>query len=122
MLIRGLWKPFPDIMCGRVVIDIQVKKVSYIEVVTDFYPKRVYRCPYLTQLVNQIYGVGLREYAKILMAVSICRMPPVFVFSTHVENKESCFLMCVVHMKLILRAEANYDCTTETSDEFLFMR
>ena len=25
-------------------------------------------------------------------------------------------------MKLILRAEANYDCTTETSDEFLFMR
>ena len=32
------------------------------------------------------------------------------MFSTRVENKKSCFVMCDVRMLLIGHAEASYDC------------
>ena len=67
----------------------------------DFYPKRMYQCPCLTYTVNQIYDDGLREYTEISSAILIYKLSPLFVFSTRVENKKSCFVMCDVRMLLI---------------------
>ena len=62
-------------------------------------------------VIKQIYDDSLSNYAEILTALSIYKSGSALIFTTHVENKESCFLMCDQHMSLILRAEANYDCT-----------
>ena len=50
----------------------------------DFYPKKVYSCPCLTYLINQIFDADIRE---ILLAVAICKMLSTLVFSTRVENR-----------------------------------
>ena len=68
----------------------------------DFCPKRVYQCPCLTYIVNQIYDDSFCEYTEISNAISIYKSLPVFVFLTRVENKKSCFALCNVHMLLIL--------------------
>ena len=86
----------------------------------DFYLKRVYSCPCLTYTVNQICDDGLREYTEISNTILIYKLSQVFAFSTRVENKRSCFVMCDLHILLILHAEASYDCTSETNDDFLF--
>ena len=71
----------------------------------DFYPKKVYLCPCLTYLTNQVFDADICECSKILQAVSNCKMSPTLVFSTRVEYSTSCFLIFAVHLELILLAE-----------------
>ena len=93
-----------------------------IKVAADFYPKRIYHCPCLLQLVKQIYHDDFRGYSEIVTAVSIFKPSSTLVFSTRVENNEICFLMCNVHMLVILQAEANYDCgcVSQSEDDYIF--
>ena len=63
---------------------------------------------------------SLCNYAEILDPLSIYKSESTLVFTTCGENKESCFLMCNQHMSLILHDKANYDCPSESNDDFLF--
>ena len=93
--------------------------MSY-EVPVDFYSRKVYRCPCLTYLINQIYDVDIGGHSQILKPVLYCRMIPTQVFSTRVENKTSCILVCATHLEIILMAETKYFCTLEDDGDFLF--
>ena len=93
---------------------------NIIKLPADFYPKKMYRCPFLMHVVKQIYDDDFRDYTEVLAALSNYKPSSTLVFTTQVENnKESCFLMCDQHILLILRAEANYDCASESDDNFL---
>ena len=56
--------------------------MSY-KIPANFYPTKVYRCPYLTYLSNQIYDADIREYSQILKN---CKMTEMQIYITRVEN------------------------------------
>ena len=71
--------------------------------------------------IYQIYHDDFRLYAKILQAVALFKPSSIpLVFSTLVENEQSCFLLCDNHMELVLRVEVHYDCTSEEEDDLIF--
>ena len=43
------------------------------------------------------------------------------VFSTRVENRTSCFIICAVHLDLILMTETKYLCASYAESHFYFM-
>ena len=59
------------------------------KVPAEFYPKKLYRCPCLTYLINEIYNAGTWKYSLILKAIEIGKMLSIFVFGTRTEDKTS---------------------------------
>lgn len=43
---------------------------NIIKLPTDFYPKKMYRCPFLIHVVKQIYDDYFRNYTEALAAIS----------------------------------------------------
>ena len=84
----------------------------------NFIPKKVYRCPCLTYVVNQIHDANIRSYQLILDAISKSCLVEEQVFSLRVENKTSCMLLCQAYLILIL-SEAKYECTSQSDSNFL---
>ena len=82
-----------------------------IRVPANFYLGKVYYCLYLMEFVSQIY------HDENLKAVAFFKP---LVFSTCVENKQSCLLLCDNHMELVILVEAHYDCTSEEEDDLIF--
>ena len=68
----------------------------------NFIPKKVYRCPCLTYVVNQIHDANIRSYQLILDAISKSCLAEEQVFSLRVENKASCMLLWQAYLILIL--------------------
>ena len=68
----------------------------------NFLPRKVYRCPCLMHIVNEICDANTCNYSLILETISKSCVAPGQVFNFHVENKTSCMLMCQVHLILIL--------------------
>ena len=54
-------------------------------------------------------------------ALTIYKMSSTLAFNTHVENRTSCFIVCPVHLDLILMAETKYLCASERESDFYFM-
>ena len=48
-------------------------------------------------------------------------MSPMSVFSILVENRINCFIVCAVHLDLILLAETKYLYTSEAESDFFFI-
>ena len=46
--------------------------MSLTEVHSEFYPKKLYRCPCLIYLIGQIYDAGNRNFSQILSAITNC--------------------------------------------------
>ena len=85
----------------------------------NFIPRKVYRCPCLMHIVNEICDANIRSYSLILKTISKSCITPEQVFSLHVESKTSCMLMCQGHLILTLLSETEYECTSQSDNVFL---
>ena len=85
----------------------------------NFIPRKVYRCPCWTYVVNQIHDANICSYQLILDAIAKSGLAEEKVFSLRVENKTSCMLLCQVHLILTLLPKTKLECTSQSDSDFL---
>ena len=86
----------------------------------NFIPRKVYRCPCLVHIVNEIYNTNIGSYLLILETTSkFTSIGAEQVFSLRVKNKASCMLVCRAHFMLTLLSETKYKCTSQSDNDFL---
>ena len=68
------------------------KKIS--ERYENFFPRKVYRCPCLIHLFNEIYDASIRSYSLISERISKSCITPEEVFSLCEGIKTNFMMMC----------------------------
>ena len=73
----------------------------------NFFPKKVYHCPCLTYVINQIYDADIRSYTEILLAISnYSQGGQVFTL----KDKTNCLIMCQAHIIITMLSKVKYGC------------
>ena len=85
----------------------------------NFFPKKVYHCPCLTYVINQIYDADIRSYTDILLAISnYCQRGQVFTLC--IKDKTNCLIMCQAHIIKTMLSKVKYGCTSRSEKDLLF--
>ena len=84
----------------------------------DFFPKKVYRCPYVLPAVKHYFKNDKHSLDKILESVYSLDygelLPFSEIFCTKVGNeKEDCPIVCVKYLGIVLISKRKFKCTTE---------
>ena len=74
----------------------------------DFYPKKMYWCPCLTYLFNEIYNADICNYSTILKAITIGKMLPILLFCTKTDRRMNGIAVCTLNLKQFLLAGLHF--------------
>lgn len=75
----------------------------------NFFLKKIYRSPYLTHVVNQVFYENIGNYNDIRKTINdLCQGGGGKTSGIPVENKTNAMIICYVHMNIIALSEMNY--------------
>lgn len=88
----------------------------------NFYPKRIYPCPCLSYILNQVVSTeNVTGYNDITKGITeLCSGSRSIVYSVRVQNKTNAMIVCNSHMTISAVSEAKYNCTSAVKNDLFF--
>ena len=86
---------------------------------TDFHPQKVFCCPYLLNVINNIYESGFRSLIETLSYLHMLEKFPINAIYCVRINKKDLMIICEQHLKVAVIGSFSYSGSINQQTDFV---
>ena len=89
---------------------------------TDFHPQKVFPCPCLLNIIDNIFDFGFQSLSDILTYLHNLENFPnekIKIYHTWVNKKKDLMTICEWHLKVAILPSISYSCTSNQDTDFV---
>ena len=86
----------------------------------NFFPEKVYNCPCLKNVIDEIFNNEIRSYTEMMLGISECCVGDSQVYCLRAEEKTNYLFICQPHLLMTMMSEASFDCTSTCEKDIVF--